>query len=113
MAIALVLALLPQVDFPTHNLLMSLLAGLLFSLVNTFVKPFVIILVGQPLIQTMGLLMGVINTVGFALLIRFSPFAWAIDSPQWVTCMTRPDDLGRARFVGSIKGEASTNRAYR
>ena len=50
-------ALLPQVNFRNDNLLMSLVAGLLFGLVYTFVQPFVIILVGQLLIQTMGLLM--------------------------------------------------------
>jgi uncharacterized membrane protein YvlD (DUF360 family) len=37
LAIALVLLLLPQVDFRWGNLVNSLLAGLLFSLVNTFV----------------------------------------------------------------------------
>jgi ubiquinone biosynthesis protein len=83
LAIALVLVLLPQVDFRHDNLLMSLFAGLLFSLVNTFVKPLVIILLGQLLIQTMGLFMGVINTVGLALLIWLMPFAWEIDQPEW------------------------------
>ena len=67
LAIALVLLLLPQVDIRSgsSNLLMSLVAGLLFSLVNTFVKPLVIILLGQLLIRTIGLFMVVINTAGF------------------------------------------------
>jgi ubiquinone biosynthesis protein len=85
-AIALVLVLLPQVDFRTGNLLNSLLAGLLFSLVNTFVAPVVIILVGQFLIRSMGLLLPVVYAALYALLIRFAPFAWDIDQPTglWI-----------------------------
>jgi len=84
LAIALVLVLLPQVDFRHGNLVNSLLAGLLFSLVNTFVAPIVIILVGQFLIRSMGLLLPVVSAALYALLIRFTPFAWEIDQPTWL-----------------------------
>ena len=84
LAIALVLVLFPQVDIHNDNLVKSLLVGLLFSLVNTFIKPLVIILFGQLLIRTMGLFTIVIATAGFALLIWFSPFAWAIEQPRWL-----------------------------
>jgi uncharacterized membrane protein YvlD (DUF360 family) len=87
LAIALVLLLLPQVDFRTGNLVNSLLAGLLFSLVNTFVAPLVIILVGQFLIRSMGLLLPVVNAAIYALLFRFTPFAWQIDQPTWLWIM--------------------------
>lgn len=84
LAIALVLALLPQVDVGQGRPLLSLAVSLLFSLVYTFVQPLVIILVGQLLIRTMGLLMLVVNTAVFGVLIGFSPFAWDIQEPRWL-----------------------------
>ena len=87
LAIALVLLLLPQVDIGnghSANLFMSLGAGLLFSLVYTFVQPLVLILVGQLLIRTMGLITIAVNTGVFALLIGLSPFAWKIREPMWL-----------------------------
>lgn len=83
LAIALVLLLLPQVDFRTGNLVNSLLAGLLFSLVNTFVTPIVIVLVGQFVIRSMGLMLPMAYAGLYWLLIRFTPFAWEIDQPRW------------------------------
>jgi ubiquinone biosynthesis protein len=57
---------------------------LLFSLVNNFIKPFVVILVGQLLIRTMGFFLLVVNAAMFFVLIRFSPFAWDVQQPAWL-----------------------------
>jgi ubiquinone biosynthesis protein len=83
LAVALVLMLLPQVDFRTGNFVNSLLAGLLFSLVNTFVTPLMIVLIGQFVIRSMGLMLPVAYAGLYWLLIRFTPLAWEIDQPRW------------------------------
>ena len=85
-AIALVLLVLPQVDIGSgaSNVLTSLVAGLLFSLVNTVVKPILIILLGQLVIRTIGVAMAFVETAIFWLLCWISPFAWRISEPQWL-----------------------------
>jgi uncharacterized membrane protein YvlD (DUF360 family) len=53
---------------------------LLFSLVNNFIKPFVVILVGQLLIRTMGFFLLVVNAAMFFVLIGSRPLLGMFNS---------------------------------
>ena len=77
--IALTVSFLPGFTIDNPNLLGFLLVGMLFGVLNTFVRPFLIFLTGRLVIRTMGLFMIVVNGLLLAILTGLLP-AWHLDN---------------------------------
>ena len=77
--IGLTVALLPGLEIEHATLLDFLLMGGLFGLLNTFVRPFFILMTGRLVIRTMGIFMIVINSL-VLLVMAVLWRAWDFDS---------------------------------
>ena len=65
---------------PVAGLVVFLTIGLLVTLINTLIRPVVLLLTGRWLIRSMGLLIFVVNGLLFYLLALFAPVAMTADS---------------------------------
>ena len=95
-AVALTIAILPgiqlapDVDNRLITILVYLVLGGLFGLINAFIRPLVLILTGSLVIWTMGLFTFLINGLLFYLLSYLSPGLIVINDPGLVTIILAP-----------------------
>jgi uncharacterized membrane protein YvlD (DUF360 family) len=74
----------PDAINPLYIMLGLTLLGLLFGLINSFVRPMVLLLTGRLVISTMGLFTLIINGLLFYLLFSFSPDFLFVSEPVFL-----------------------------
>jgi ubiquinone biosynthesis protein len=72
-AIALAVILLPGLTVVDHSILTYLVLAVGFGLINTLIRPLILLFTGQLIISTMGLMILVINAIMLYLLTLFFP----------------------------------------
>ena len=90
LAVAVTILLTPGIsvsasaDIQFSSLIIFMLIGIVFGLINAFIRSLVLLLTGRMLIGTMGLFMFFINGLLFFLLSVFLPGLLRIESPVYV-----------------------------